>query len=66
MTCRLNNNNNNKSKIKTFFHMFGTDCQGIETLPYDYLQHQKEVVQMGSTDKPADHFISLALIFPVA
>lgn len=46
--------------------MFGTDCKGIETPPYDYLQHQEEVVQMGSIDKPADHFNSLALITPVA
>lgn len=65
MTYRLNKQTN-KSQVKTFFHMFGTNCKGIETLPYDYLQHQEEVVQMGSIDKPADHFNSLALITPVA
>lgn len=65
MTCRLNNNNNNKSKIKTFFHTLGTDCKGIETLLYSYLQHHKEALQMGSTDKPADHFSSLVFISPV-
>lgn len=46
--------------------MCGTDCKGIETLQYDYLQHQEQAVQMGSTHKPADHFSSLAFISPVA